>query len=188
MNGQQKCAWAMGSHLEEEYHDNEWGKPKYDDRMLFEMLILEGAQAGLSWRTILQKRAGYKKAFDNFDVKKVAQYNETKQAELLQNPNIIRNKLKVKSAVTNAQNFIKIQQEFGSFSDYIWAFVEHQPIINKWKQMSDVPASTPLSDIISKDLKKRGFTFIGTTIIYAYMQSIGMVNDHLVSCPAYHQQ
>lgn len=186
MNKQLKCTWALGSNLEEEYHDTEWGKPKYDDRILFEMLILEGAQAGLSWRTVLQKRAGYKNAFDNFDVKKVAQYDDTKQAELLQNPNIIRNKLKIKSAVVNAQNFIKIQQEFGSFSDYIWAFVGHKPIINKRKQISDVPASTELSDRTSKDLKKRGFTFIGTTIIYAYMQSVGMVNDHLVTCPAYH--
>ncbi|MFV0431929.1 MAG: DNA-3-methyladenine glycosylase I [Alphaproteobacteria bacterium] len=180
-----KCRWALGSPLEEEYHDNEWGQPKYDDAILFEMLVLEGAQAGLSWRTILYRRKGYRAAFDGFNVQKVAQYNEEKQEELRNNPAIIRNRLKIKSAVNNAQKFIEVQKEFGSFSQYFWNFTNHKPIINKRKTMSDVPATTELSDKISKDMKKRGFSFVGSTIIYAYMQSIGMINDHLLTCPAY---
>ncbi len=186
MTKQQKCSWALSSEIEEIYHDNEWGIPKFDDdRFLFEMLTLEGAQAGLSWKTILQKREGYRNAFANFDVQKVAGFDEKKQEELRNNPEIIRNRLKIKSAINNARAFIKVQQEFGSFSKYIWAFVDHKPIQNAWKNMQEVPATTPLSDAISKDLKKRGFSFVGSTIIYAYMQSIGMVNDHLTACPRY---
>ncbi len=181
-----KCSWALSSKLEEIYHDSEWGMPKYDDdRFLFEMLTLEGAQAGLSWRTILQRRQGYRKAFANFDVQTIANFDAQKQEELRNNPDIIRNRLKIRSTIDNARAFIKIQQEFGSFSKYIWAFVDHKPIQNGWKNMQEVPAKTPLSDTISKDLKKRGFSFVGSTIIYAYMQAIGMVNDHLITCPRY---
>ncbi len=183
---QQKCTWALQSDIEEIYHDQEWGAPKIkDDRILFEMLILEGAQAGLSWRTILQRREGYRKAFANFDVQKVAKFDDAKHEELRNNPEIIRNRLKIKSATRNAQAFIKVQEEFGSFSSYIWSFVDYKPIQNTWRVQGDVPASTPLSDKISKELKKHGFNFVGSTIIYAYMQSIGMVNDHLTSCDCY---
>lgn len=177
-----RCDWANASELETNYHDKEWGVPVHDDRLLFEMLILEGAQAGLSWSTILKKRDGYKELFDDFDVQKVALYDEQKVESLLQNSKIIRNKLKVNATVTNAQKFIQIQKEFGSFDKYIWAFVENKPIINSWKKMSEVPASTTLSDKISKDLKKRGFKFVGSTIIYAFMQAVGIVNDHLKDC------
>lgn len=181
-----RCAWAYaGSDLYEEYHDNDWGVPVHDDRLLFEMLILEGAQAGLSWSTILNKRASYKKAFDNFDAKKVAAYDDGKIQELLGNEGIVRNRLKIASAIRNAKVFLEIQQEFGSFDTYIWGFVDGKPIQNHRKKMSDIPALTDLSDAISKDLKKRGMNFIGSTIIYAYMQSIGMVNDHEVGCFRY---
>jgi DNA-3-methyladenine glycosylase I len=183
MNNINRCWWASENDpLYIEYHDTEWGEPTHDDRMLFEMLILEGAQAGLSWSTVLHKRENYKKAFDNFDVKKVAKYDEKKEVELLSNAGIIRNKLKIKSAIRNARIFIQIQEEFGSFDAYIWKFVKNSPIINHWKNTEDVPAKTELSDKISKDLKKRGMNFVGSTIIYAYMQSIGLVNDHLTSC------
>ena len=167
------------------YHDQEWGFPVHDERELFELLILEGAQAGLSWITILRKRENYRVAFDGFDPQIVAAYDEKKQEELVQNPGIIRNRLKIRSAVQNAQAFLKVQQEFGSFDAYIWQFVDHQPIVNRWRKMVEVPASTPLSEQISKDLKKRGFNFVGPTIVYAYMQSIGMVNDHTVDCFRY---
>jgi DNA-3-methyladenine glycosylase I len=180
-----RCNWAEGSDLEREYHDTQWGVPVHDDRLLFEMLTLEGAQAGLSWSTILAKREGYKKAFDNFDVKKVAKYSEEKIEALLQNKEIVRNKLKVNSTVNNAKIFLEIQEEFGSFDAYIWSFVEGKPIQNSWKSMPEVPANTPLSDTMSKALKKRGFKFVGTTICYAFMQAIGMVNDHLVDCLCY---
>jgi DNA-3-methyladenine glycosylase I len=159
--------------------------PQHDDRVLFEFLILEGAQAGLSWDTILRKREAYREAFDNFDVEKVARYAERKIAELLQNEGIIRNRLKVNSAVTNAKVFLKVQDEFGSFDKYIWDFVGGKPIVNKWKEIGDVPARTDYSDAISKDLKKRGFNFVGSTIMYAFMQATGMANDHLVSCFRY---
>ncbi len=180
-----RCDWANGSELEMAYHDKEWGVPVHDDRLLFEMLILEGAQAGLSWSTILQKRQGYKKAFDDFDVKKVARYTQKRIDKLLLNPNIVRNKLKVKATVENAKQFLKVQKEFNSFDAYIWSFVNGQPVVNQWKKMSDVPASTPESEAMSKALKKRGFKFVGPTICYAFMQGVGMVNDHLLSCFCY---
>ncbi len=165
-----------------EYHDKEWGVPVHDDRHLFEVLILDGAQAGLSWRTILNKRENYRKAFDNFDVKKVAKYDAKKVRKLLQDEGIVRNKLKIASAVRNAKVFMEIQKEFGSFDAYIWGFVNGKPIKNKWKSVSDLPAKTELSDTISKDLKNRGMNFVGSTIIYAVMQTIGMVNDHEIEC------
>lgn len=177
-----RCAWAGEEPLYIEYHDTVWGVPVHDDRTLFAFLILEGAQAGLSWITILRKQENYRKAFDNFDVKKVAAYDERKVEELLQNEGIIRNRLKVNSAIRNARVFLEIQKEFGSFDTYIWGFVDRKPIQNAPKAMQDIPASTVLSDRISKDLKKRGMNFIGSTIIYAYMQAIGMVNDHEVGC------
>ena len=180
-----RCTWAQASPSEEKYHDEEWGIPVHDDRLLFEFLILEGAQAGLSWSTILNKRDGYRKAFDNFEVKKVARYSEKKVDKLLLNPEIVRNKLKLNSAVTNAKQFLEIQQEFNCFNDYIWSFVNGKPIQNCWKNASQVPTNTIVSDAMSKDLKKRGFKFVGTTICYAYMQAIGMVNDHSVNCFRY---
>ena len=180
----ERCSWAT-TELYKEYHDSEWGKPVHDDRKLFEMLILEGMQAGLSWLTILNKRMGFREAFDNFDYQKIALYDEAKIEELMQNANIVRNRLKIKSAITNAQQFIKIQEEYGSFNAFIWSYVDHKPIHNHFKSEAEIPAATPLSDKISKDLKKRGFKFVGSTIVYAYMQSIGMVNDHVQSCYLY---
>ena len=178
-----RCTWATGIGEDyQRYHDEEWGVPVYDDQVLFEFLILEGAQAGLSWATILNKREGYRKNFANFDFNKVARFTDKRIEKILQDPGIVRNKLKVNSAVTNAQQFIKVQKEFGSFSDYLWGFVDGKPIQNKWKKNDQVPATSPVSDALSKDLKKRGFKFVGSTIMYAYMQAVGMVNDHLVSC------
>ncbi|ALO13751.1 DNA-3-methyladenine glycosylase 1 [Salinivirga cyanobacteriivorans] len=178
-----RCWWAPANDPEYiKYHDEEWGVPTHNDRDLFEMLVLEGAQAGLSWSTILHKRGNYRKAFDNFEVTKVANYDESKIEALLQNKGIVRNQLKIRSAIKNARVFITIQEEFGSFNYYIWSFVSHKPIVNHWNKPEDVPAITALSKTISKDLKKRGMSFVGPTIIYAYMQSIGMVNDHLTSC------
>jgi DNA-3-methyladenine glycosylase I len=165
-----------------QYHDEEWGVPVHDDRKHFEFLILEGAQAGLSWATVLKKRENYRKHFANFDPTKVAGFDQTTIAEILKDPGIIRNKLKVNSAVLNAQKFLEVQQEFGSFDQYIWSFINHKPIINQFTSMKDVPATSPESDALSKDLKKRGFKFVGSTIIYAYMQACGLVNDHLTSC------
>ncbi len=186
MKTKQRCTWVNPHNkLDTEYHDTQWGVPVFNDRLLFEMLILEGAQAGLSWTTILNKRENYKKAFDNFDVQKVAKYDEKKVAELLQDAGIVRNKLKINATVKNAKVFIEIQEEFGSFSDYIWGFVNGKTIQNHFKNLSEIPAKTELSDKISKDLKKRGMSFVGSTIIYAYMQAIGMVNDHEVSCFRY---
>nr|WP_315145160.1 DNA-3-methyladenine glycosylase I [uncultured Flavobacterium sp.] len=182
IHNKQRCGWCNSSEVYQNYHDEEWGKPVYDDATLFEFLLLETFQAGLSWITILNKRDNFRKAFDDFDYKKIAQYSDYKIQELLQDAGIIRNKLKVYSAVTNAQNFIKIQEEFGSFSKYIWAFVNHTPIDNYPKTLKDVPATSPISDAISKDLKKRGFKFVGSTVIYAHMQATGMVNDHIESC------
>jgi DNA-3-methyladenine glycosylase I len=182
MENKTRCGWCLSSDLYKEYHDNEWGTPVYDDATLFEFLILETFQAGLSWITILNKRENFRKAFDQFNYKKIAQYNDDKILDLLQDAGIIRNKLKVYSAVTNAQAFIKIQEEFGSFSKYIWNFVDGKLIINNPKTLKDVPSTTPLSDVISKDLKKRGFKFVGSTVIYANMQATGMVNDHLENC------
>lgn len=177
-----RCAWCLSYGDFMSYHDDEWGLPVHDDRHLFEMLVLEGAQAGLNWLTVLKKRAGYRAAFDNFDAKKIVQYNEEKLAELAQNPAIIRNKLKIKSAVKNAKGFIQIQEEFGSFDQFIWQFVDGQPIINHFKSREEVPATSKESDAMSKALKKRGFSFVGSTICYAYMQSMGMVNDHTIDC------
>jgi DNA-3-methyladenine glycosylase I len=176
-----RCDWAKND-LAIAYHDAEWGVPQHDDRKLFEFLILEGAQAGLSWDTILRKRENYRSAFDDFDYKKIALYDEKKQSELLENEGIIRNRLKIKSAIQNAKAFLKIQEEFGSFDKYIWEFVGGKPIVNVWENLSEIPAKTEISDRISKDLKRRGFNFVGSTIMYAFMQACGLVNDHLVSC------
>lgn len=183
----QRCGWCKGDALYETYHDQEWGVPVRDDDKLFEFLILETFQAGLSWITILRKRENFKKAFDQFNYHKIATYGEDKIQELLQDEGIIRNKLKVRATVTNAQEFIKIQKEFGSFSDYIWAYVNHKPIKNKVTNYKDAPGNTPHSDTISKDLKKRGFKFVGSTVIYAHMQATGMVNDHELNCFRYHE-
>ena len=177
-----RCDWCAGDELYERYHDEEWGVPVFDDHTLFEFLILEGAQAGLAWITVLRKREGYRKVFDNFNAEKIARYTDKKIEKILLNPAIIRNRLKVQAARTNAQCFLAVQEEFGSFSDYIWDFVDGEPIQNAWKTMKEVPATSPISDKLSKDLKKRGFKFVGSTIMYAHMQATGMVNDHLVSC------
>ena len=179
-----RCDWPKNE-LAIAYHDAEWGVPLHDDQKLFEFLVLEGAQAGLSWDTILRKREAYREAFDNFDVTRVALYTERKIAQLLQNEGIIRNRLKVNSAVTNAKVFLKVQKEFGSFDKYIWSFVGGKPIVNKWSESSQIPATSNVSDRVSKDMKQRGFSFVGSTIIYAHMQATGMVNDHLVSCFRY---
>ncbi len=184
-----RCSWVPENDpLYIEYHDQEWGVPVYDDQKLFEMLILEGAQAGLSWITVLRKRENYQKLFDQFDAKKIILYNEKKIASLLENPGIIRNKLKVNSVVINAKVMIEIQESGQSFSDYLWQFVDGKPIINTWKTLDQVPVSTPESDAMSKALKKRGFKFIGTTICYAFMQAVGMVNDHTTDCFCYTPQ
>ncbi len=186
MKIKQRCEWAeKGTALEQAYHDHEWGRPVYDDRIWFEFLTLEGAQAGLSWSTILNKREGYREAFDGFDYRKIAQYSEAKQLELKANPAIVRNSLKIKSTVTNAVAFIEIQKEFTSFNDYIWQFVGAQPIINHWHSAAEVPVITAESDALSKDLKQRGFKFVGSTICYALMQATGMVNDHTTDCFCY---
>lgn len=177
-----RCAWCKGDALYEKYHDEEWGKPVHDDKKLFEFLLLETFQAGLSWITILRKRENFRKAFDNFDYKKIAKYGDKKIEELLQDAGIIRNRLKVLAAISNAQAFMKIQDEFGSFSKYYWNYTDGKPIDNKFTSMSQIPATTPLSDQISKDMKKRGFKFVGSTVIYANMQATGMVNDHIADC------
>ncbi|MGB0890935.1 MAG: DNA-3-methyladenine glycosylase I [Flavobacteriaceae bacterium] len=180
-----RCFWVTESKLYQDYHDNEWGTPVYDDKTLFEFLILETFQAGLSWITILKKRENFRKAFDDFDYEKIAKYPESKYKSLLLDASIIRNKLKIKSAITNAKLFIEVQQEFGSFSKFIWSYVNEKPIINSFEKREDVPATTSLSDTISKDLKKRGFKFVGSTVMYAYMQAVGMVNDHTTDCFKY---
>jgi DNA-3-methyladenine glycosylase I len=177
-----RCKWCVGIPIYEAYHDNEWGVPVYDDPTLFEFLILETFQAGLSWITILKKRENFRLAFDQFDYQKIARYKETKIQELLQDSGIIRNQLKVRSAVTNAIAFMEVQQEFGSFSRYIWQFTDGKPIINSPQHLKQVPATTTLSDTISKDLKKRGFKFVGSTVVYAFMQATGMVDDHVADC------
>lgn len=182
-DGKKRCFGNKpGQEFYAQYHDEEWGKPVYDDRHLFEMLILEGAQAGLSWETVLKKRAGYRDAFYNFDVEKVAAMTDAELETQRQNPAIIRNRLKIQATRKNARVFLAIQKEFGSFSDYLWRFVDHKPIINDWQRFEDVPVTTPESDALSKDLKKRGMTFVGSTIIYAYMQAVGLVDDHLADC------
>ena len=177
-----RCPWCGNDALYVAYHDREWGVPVHDDRKLFEMLILEGMQAGLSWITILKKRESFRTAFDNFDPEKVTRYDGEKIAELLENPNIIRNRLKINSAVTNAKAFLEIQTQFGSFDKFIWRFVGGEPQVNHYRSLDEIPAKTPLSDEISRELKRRGFKFVGSTIVYSFMQAVGMVNDHLVSC------
>ena len=174
-----RCSWAGDVPVYVDYHDNEWGRPTHDDRMLFELLVLEGAQAGLSWLTILKKREAYREAFDVYD--------EAKVEELMANEGIVRNRLKINAAITNAKLFLDVAREFGSFDAFIWGYVDGEPIVNRWKTQADVPATTPLSDRISEDLKKRGFKFVGSTIVYAYLQSIGIVNDHVVDCFAYRE-
>src|SRR5689334_22562723 len=186
-DGKTRCNWSLGSELYVAYHDHEWGVPVHNDRKLFEFIVLEGAQAGLSWSTILNKRENYRKAFDGFDPQKVAKYTKARIEKLLKDPGIVRNRLKVESAVTNAKAFLAVQKEFGSFDAYIWAFVKGKPVVNRWKSIKQVPPRTALSDKISEDLKKRGFRFVGSTIIYAHMQATGMVNDHLVGCFRYRE-
>ena len=188
MSGKKRCAWAEGGNeLYIQYHDREWGVPVHEDRKQFEFLILEGAQAGLSWSTVLNKREGYRKAFANFDPVKVARFSEKKIETLIQNPSIIRNRLKITSAVSNARAFLAIQKEYGSFDNYIWAFVGGKPLQNRWKAMAEVPATSPESDALSKDLKQRGLKFVGSTIMYAHLQAAGLVNDHLLSCFRYRE-
>ena len=177
-----RCAWCEKDDLYRNYHDQEWGKPIYDDETIFEFLILESFQAGLSWYTILSKRENFRAAFDQFDYKKIAQYSEEKVEELIQNTGIIRNRLKILATINNAQKFMEVQKEFGSFSKYIWGFVNHEPIINRPKTLKEVPATTEISDALAKDLKKRGFKFMGSTVVYAHMQATGMVNDHVEDC------
>ncbi len=181
-NEPHRCGWAGDDPLYIQYHDEEWGVPIYDDRQLFEFLILEGAQAGLSWITILRKREGYRRAFDGFDAEKIAGYDENKVAQLLSDPGIVRNRLKVGAAIGNARAYLDLRQKEGDFSDFIWSFVDGKPKMNAWPSMKDVPANTPESDAMSKALKKRGFKFVGTTICYAFMQAAGLVNDHITPC------
>lgn len=177
-----RCGWVNQDPLYIDYHDQEWGVPVYDDRLLFEYLNLEGAQAGLSWYTILKKRENYRKAFDQFQPEKIISYDDEKIAKLLQNEGIVRNKLKIHAVISNAKAYFRVVEEFGSFRDYIWSFVDHKPIQNHFKDLKEVPVSTEISDRLSKDLKKRGFKFVGTTICYAFMQAVGMVNDHIEGC------
>ena len=177
-----RCAWCEKDDLYRNYHDKEWGKPIYDDETIFEFLILESFQAGLSWYTILAKRENFRAAFDYFDYQKIAQYPEEKVEELIQNTGIIRNRLKILATINNAQKFMEVQKEFGSFSKYIWGFVNHEPIVNRPKTLKEVPATTEISDALAKDLKKRGFKFMGSTVVYAHMQATGMVNDHVEDC------
>src|SRR3989339_48638 len=180
-----RCDWSVNHPIYIKYHDKEWGVPVHNDRKLFEMIILDGAQAGLSWLTILKKRENYRKAFDNFDPEKVAKYDKRKVVQLLKNDGIIRNKLKVESAVTNAKAFLKVKDEFGTFDKYIWGFVAGKTKVNSWKELKEIPAFTAESDAMSKDLKKRGFKFVGSTICYAFMQAAGLVNDHTIDCFRY---
>ena len=182
-----RCEWANRSELEQFYHDEEWGVPDHDDRSLFEFLVLEGAQAGLSWSTILRKREGYRKAFDDFDAGKISRYSENDVSLLLANSEIIRNKLKIHAAITNARAFLRVQEQFGGFAPYIWRFVNGRPIQNSWKTMADIPSTTPESEAMSEDLQKRGFKFVGPTICYAFMQAVGMVNDHVIDCFRYEE-
>ncbi|SKB59254.1 DNA-3-methyladenine glycosylase I [Soonwooa buanensis] len=179
-----RCGWCGKDELYMDYHDNEWGKPVYDDEILFEFLVLESFQAGLSWITILRKRENFRKAFDNFNYKIIAEYNDAKVEELMADTGIVRNRLKVLATINNAKRFMEVQKEFGSFSKYIWGFVDNQPIINQPSTLKDVPATTDISDALAKDLKKRGFKFLGSTVVYAHMQATGMVNDHILDCHA----
>jgi len=181
-NAKKRCGWVSSDPLYVEYHDREWGVPLRDDRGLFEMLILEGAQAGLSWITILRKRENYRRAFDGFDVEKVARYNARKKQALMKDAGIVRNRLKIESTIGNARAFLDVADKYGAFSNYLWDFVDGKPIVNRWRKLADVPVSTDKSDALSKDLKKRGFKFVGTTICYSFMQAVGMINDHTVDC------
>jgi len=181
-----RCNWCEKDDLYRNYHDNEWGVPVTDDQKMFEFLLLETFQAGLSWYTILAKRENFRIAFNQFDYHLIAKYTPEKLEELLKNPGIIRNRLKIAASVSNAQAYLKVQEEFGTFCNYIWGFVHHKPIVNHWKNMAEIPAKTELSDTISKDLKKRGFKFVGSTVVYAHLQATGRVNDHLVGCWKYH--
>jgi DNA-3-methyladenine glycosylase I len=181
MTDKQRCAWPK-SELMLRYHDEEWGVPAHDDALLFEFLALSGAQAGLSWETILKRREGYRRAFENFDPQRVARFGKRQIDRLLKDEGIIRNRMKIESAIRNAKAVQKVREEFGSFDEYLWRFVEGRPVANKWKSLSQIPASTPLSDLVSKEMKARGFSFVGTTICYAFMQSVGIVNDHIVTC------
>jgi len=185
MTEKYRCPWCKNDPLYMEYHDNEWGKPLYDNHKLFELLLLEGAQAGLSWITVLRKRENYRQAFDNFDAAKIARYSEAKIAKLLLNEGIIRNRLKIQSAIKNAQAYIAMQKNGEDLSTFLWSFVDGKPIVNQWNNLSQVPSSTPESDAMSKALKKKGFNFVGSTICYAFMQATGMVNDHLIDCHRY---
>ena len=184
-DSRKRCEWCLGNELYIRYHDQEWGVPVHDDRTHFEFLILEGAQAGLNWLTVLKKREGYRKAFAGFDPEAVARFDDKRIETLLQNPAIIRNRLKVRSAVNNARQILKVQEEFGTFDEYVWRFVEGSPMINKWNSLSEIPATSKESDHLSKDLKKRGFNFVGSTIMYAHMQACGLVNDHIAACFRY---
>ena len=187
MKDRNRCGWSTSDPLYMEYHDNEWGVPVHDDRRLFEMLILEGAQAGLSWITILRKRENYRKAFDNFDAAKIARYDARKKRQLLGNEGIVRNRLKIDAAIANAKAYLAVEREFGSFDAYIWQFVGTKPKQNRWKSLKELPAKSPASEAMSKDLKERGFRFVGPTICYAFMQAVGMVNDHITACYRHHQ-
>ncbi|MCI6465762.1 MAG: DNA-3-methyladenine glycosylase I [Faecalicatena sp.] len=187
MDKKKRCPWPGDTPIYIDYHDNEWGRPTHDDRELFEMLVLESMQAGLSWITVLKKREAFREAFDGFDPEKVALYDDEKIEELMNNEKIIRNRRKITAAVNNAKLFLKVQEEYGSFDKFIWKYVDNTPIIGHWEKIEDMPASTPLSDRISKDLKKMGFQFLGTTIIYSFMQSVGMVNDHIKECFVYQE-
>jgi len=185
MHDKKRCEWCLGNEIYTEYHDKEWGEPVHDDKVHFEFLVLESAQAGLSWLTILKRRENYRRLYDNFDVKKVAQYDQQRVEMMLQDAGIIRNRKKIESSISNAQHFLEIVKEFGSFDKYIWGFTNGKVIVNKRKSLSNIPANTSLSDQVTKDLKKRGFKFLGTTIMYAHLQSIGIINDHLVDCFRY---
>lgn len=185
MDNKKRCPWPGNTPIYIDYHDFEWGRPVHDDRKLFEMLILEGMQAGLSWITILKKREAYRKAFDNFDPKKVALYTPDKVEELMNNSGIVRNRLKINAAITNAKAYLKVKENYKSFDEFIWNYVDNKPITGHWKNVSEIPVTTPVSDKISKDLKKLGFKFVGSTIIYSFMQAIGMVNDHITECFVY---
>ena len=182
-----RCPWGVEDELYVKYHDEEWGVPVHDDIKQFEFLVLESAQAGLSWLTVLRKRENYRKAYDNFDPLIISKYNGKKIKKLLNNPGIIRNKMKIEASINNAKRFLEIQKEFGSFDRYIWSFTDYKQVVNKWKSIEEIPSKTELSDMISKDLKERGFTFVGSTIIYAHLQAVGIVNDHIVSCFRYSQ-
>jgi len=183
-----RCSWSGNDELYQKYHDFEWGRPVHDDHRLFEMLILEGMQAGLSWITILRKRENFRKAFDNFDIEKIIRYDDHKIEELMHDAGIIRNRLKIRSVIINAKAFLEVQKEYGSFDSFLWSYVDNKPIKNNWEYIEDMPSSTDLSDRISKDMKKRGFKFVGSTIIYAYLQSIGVINDHVMDCFLYHEK